>query len=48
MECEYFENHDLTMFNDIILEHYSLIAKKDYNGLIDILKKKNFRLKNIL
>ena len=43
-EFEVIQNNDLTMFNDIIFEHHSKIAGKDYNVLIDILKKQGFKI----
>jgi FkbM family methyltransferase len=49
MDCEGCEfeiilNEDLTMFNDIIFEHHSEIVGKDYNLLVEKLKKENFKI----
>ena len=49
MDCEGCEfeiilNEDLTMFNDIIFEHHSGMVGKDYNVLIEKLKKENFKI----
>ena len=49
MDCEGCEfeiilNEDLTMFNDIIFEHHSKIAGKDYKPLITKLKKEGFEV----
>ena len=49
MDCEGCEfeiilNEDLTMFNDIIFEHHSEMVGKDYNLLIEKLKKENFKI----
>ena len=49
MDCEGCEfeiilNEDLTMFNDIIFEHHSVIVGKDYNLLVEKLKKENFKI----
>lgn len=43
-EFEIIENENLTMFNDIIFEHHSKIVKKDYNILINKLKKEGFEI----
>lgn len=43
-EFEVIPNNDLTMFNDIIFEHHSEITGKDYNILIDALKKQGFKI----
>lgn len=49
MDCEGCEfeiilNEDLSMFNDIIFEHHSEIVGKDYNLLVEKLKKENFKI----
>lgn len=49
MDCEGCEfeiilNEDLTMFNEIVFEHHSKIAGKDYKPLIDKLKKDGFKI----
>lgn len=49
MDCEGCEfeiilNEDLTMFNEIIFEHHSKIAGKDYKPLIEKLKKEGFKI----
>lgn len=49
MDCEGCEfeiilNHDLTIFNDIIFEHHSKIAGKDYKPLIEKLKNNGFKI----
>ena len=49
MDCEGCEfeiilNEDLSMFNDIIFEHHSLLTGKDYNILIEKLRKENFKI----
>ena len=49
MDCEGCEfeiilNEDLTMFNDIIFEHHSEKVGKDYNLLIEKLKKEHFKI----
>ena len=49
MDCEGCEfeiilNEDLTMFNDIIFEHHSHMVGKDYQLLIEKLKKENFKI----
>ena len=49
MDCEGCEfeiilNEDLSMFNDIIFEHHSHITGKNYNILIEKLKKENFKI----
>ena len=53
MDCEGCEfeiilNEDLSMFNDIIFEHHASMTGKDYNLLIDKLKKENFKIKKLL
>ena len=47
MDCEGCEfeivlNSDLSMFNDIIFEHHQRIVEKDYNLLVNELKKQIF------
>ncbi len=44
--CEFdiIETTDLTMFNDIILEHHSYMAGKDPKKLIDTLEKQGFEI----
>ena len=47
MDCEGCEfeivlNSDLSMFNDIIFEHHQRIVEKDYNLLVNELKKQGF------
>ena len=49
MDCEGCEfeiilNYELTMFNEIIFEHHSKIAGKDYKPLIEKLKKDGFEI----
>ena len=49
MDCEGCEfeiilNEDLTMFTDIVFEHHSKIAGKDYKPLIEKLKKDGFKI----
>ena len=49
MDCEGCEfevilNNDLTMFNDIVFEHHSKIAGKDYRPLIEKLEKDGFKI----
>ncbi len=46
-EFEIVEKSDLTMFNDIILEHHSEIAGKDYKSIIKKLEKQNFKINKI-
>ena len=53
MDCEGCEfevilNEDLSMFNDIIFEHHSKMVGKDYNILIDKLKKENFKINTFI
>ena len=53
MDCEGCEfeiilNEDLTMFNDIIFEHHSGSVGKDYNLLIEKLKKENFKINTFI
>ena len=43
-EFEIIQNNDLTIFNEIVFEHHSKIAKKDYKNLIDILTKQGFKI----
>ena len=43
-EFEVIQNNDLTMFNDIIFEHHSKIAGKDYKPLIEKLNKEGFEI----
>lgn len=44
--CEYeiIQNHDLSMFNEIIFEHHSVSSKRDPEILISILKKQGFKI----
>ena len=49
MDCEGCEfeiilNEDLTMFNEIVFEHHSKIAGKDYKPLIEKLEKDGFKI----
>lgn len=44
-EFEIIENEDLSMFNDIIFEHHTMLTGKDYNILINKLKDDNFQIK---
>ena len=49
MDCEGCEfeivaKSDLSMFNDIILEHHAEIAGKDYKPIINKLKEQNFKI----
>jgi len=49
MDCEGCEfeiviNEDLTMFKDIILEHHSKLTGKNYNIIINELKKQGFKI----
>lgn len=53
MDCEGCEfeiilNEDLTMFNDIIFEHHSQLAGKDYHPLMEKLKNDGFKLDTYL
>ena len=53
MDCEGCEfeiilNEDLSMFNDIIFEHHAGMVGKDYNLLIDKLKKENFKINTFI
>lgn len=43
-EFEIIENNNLTMFNDIIFEHHSKIAGKDFEPLIEKLKIQGFKI----
>lgn len=43
-EFEIIHNEDLTMFKDIVFEHHSKIAGKDYKPLIEKLKKDGFKI----
>lgn len=45
--CEFgiIENSDLTMFNEIVFEHHTMLMGKDYNILINKLKSNNFKIK---
>lgn len=45
--CEFgiIENSDLTMFNEIVFEHHTMLTGKDYNILINKLKNNNFKIK---
>lgn len=44
-EFEIIEKYDLSMFNEIIFEHHSKIVKKDYQILVNRLKKQGFKIK---
>lgn len=49
MDCEGCEfeivaNSDLSMFNDIVLEHHAEIAGKDYKPIIKKLEEQNFKI----
>lgn len=43
-EFEIIANSDLSMFNDIVLEHHAEIAGKDYKPLIKKLENQNFKI----
>lgn len=43
-EFEIIENNDLTMFNEILFEHHGKIVNKDYNILVNELKKQGFNI----
>lgn len=43
-EFEIIEKNDLTMFNEILFEHHGKIANKDFNILVEELKKQGFNI----
>lgn len=43
-EFEIIKNGEWDMFNDIILEHHSLLTGKDYNDIINLLKEKGYKI----
>ena len=44
-EFEIIKNNDLSMFNEIILEHHSKMVKKDYKSIVNKLKNQGFKIK---